>query len=234
MSPVAWRVRGGERAAQSRTGRACRGDRCCARRKCVLRAGRRRATSFPPAYRLEANPGQSSSGPRPAAASCLLTSARSDSMRAARAMVSSSLNWISGATRSCSWRATRERRCDATLSSPSKVACFSVSLPSTLTYTRACRRSGLTSAPVTVTKPTIRGSFADSVRKVATSTRTASATRSARRVLRRRARRRSQCSRYLLLAVAFENIADLDVVEVLDANTALEAFTDFLHIVLEA
>jgi hypothetical protein len=54
-------------------------------------------------------------------------------MRAARAMVSSSLNWISGATRSCSCFATRDLRNEATLSSPSKVACFSESLPRTLT-----------------------------------------------------------------------------------------------------
>src|ERR1051325_9418257 len=116
----------------------------------------------------------------------------------------------------------------------SKVACFSLSLTSTLAYTRGWRRSGVTSAPVTVTKPTIRGSFADSVRKVATSTRTASATRSARRVLRRRASRRCQCASDLLLPVALEHVSDLEVVEVLDSNAALEAFAHFFDIVLEA
>src|SRR5688500_791963 len=80
----------------------------------------------------------------------------------------------------------------------------------------------------------MRGSFAESVRKVATSTRIASATRSARRVLRRRARRRSQCASHLLLPVALEHIADFDVVEILHTDTALEALADFLHVVLEA
>src|SRR5947207_2100311 len=80
----------------------------------------------------------------------------------------------------------------------------------------------------------MRGSFADSVRKVATSTRTASAMRSARRVLRRSARRRSESASYLLLPVALEDVADFDVVEVLDADAALESFAHFLHVVLEA
>src|SRR4051812_38071913 len=80
----------------------------------------------------------------------------------------------------------------------------------------------------------MRGSLADSVRKVATSTRIASATRSARRVLRRSPCRRSQRSRDLLLPIALEDIADLDVVEILNTDTALEAFAHFLHVVLEA
>src|SRR5687768_16689034 len=80
----------------------------------------------------------------------------------------------------------------------------------------------------------MRGSFAESVRKVATSTRIASATRSARRVLRRRARRRGQCASHLLLPVTLEHIADLDIVEILHTDTALEALADFLDIVLEA
>src|SRR6202162_5217235 len=223
--------------------RGCRDVRCCAHPSSFSRAERRRATSSRRACLRAAIPGlasdprqsdQSSSRPRAEAASCFLTSASNDSMRAARAMGSSSLNWISGATRSWSCRARRERRCDATLSSPSNVACFSVALPSTLTYTRACRRSGLTSAPVTVTKPTMRGSFADSVRKVATSTRTASATRSARRVLRRSARRRSQCSSHLFLTIALEHVTDFDVVEVLHSYATLESLADFLDIVLES
>src|ERR1019366_663888 len=37
-----------------------------------------------------------------------------------------------------------------------------------------------------------------------------------------------------LLAVALENVADLDVVEVLDADAALEPVLHFLHVVLEA
>ncbi len=41
-------------------------------------------------------------------------------------------------------------------------------------------------------------------------------------------------ARDLFLAVALDDVADLDVVEVLDADTALEAFADFLHVVLEA
>src|SRR5450830_1550544 len=104
----------------------------------------------------------------------------------------------------------------------------------------------------------MRGSFTDSVRNVATSTRTASATRSARRVLRRRAlgASPSRCShatrardsrsrdckftstaqspRHLLLFVAFEHVAHLDVVEVFDANSALESVAHFLDVVLEA
>src|SRR5215207_4042343 len=88
------------------------------------------------------------------------------------------------------------------------------------------------STPVTVTKPTIRGSFADEARNVAISSRTASATRSARRLLRRCGR--LERSRDLLLAIALDDVAHLDVVEVLDADTALETFAHFLHIVLEA
>src|SRR5688572_24973055 len=80
----------------------------------------------------------------------------------------------------------------------------------------------------------MRGSFADSVRKVATSTRIASATRSARRVLRRCPRCRSQRAGNLLLPVAFEHVANLDVVEILHANSALEALADFLDVILEA
>src|SRR5450432_1948381 len=38
----------------------------------------------------------------------------------------------------------------------------------------------------------------------------------------------------LVGAVALDHIADLEVVEVLDADTALEAFTDLLHVILEA
>src|SRR5687767_2244219 len=79
----------------------------------------------------------------------------------------------------------------------------------------------------------MRGSFAESVRNVATSTRIASATRSDLRVLRRRARRRRQGARNLLLPVALEHIPNLQIFEVLDANTALESFADFLHVVLE-
>ncbi len=48
----------------------------------------------------------------------------------------------------------------------------------------------------------------------------------------RRARRKR--ARDLFLGVALEDVADLDVVEVLDADTALEAFAHFLHVVLEA
>src|SRR2546423_3600677 len=80
----------------------------------------------------------------------------------------------------------------------------------------------------------MRGSFADSVRNVATSTRTASATRSARRVLRRGPGRRGQRARHLLLAVALEDIANLNVIEILDADSALESLADFLDIILEA
>src|SRR5205085_1788949 len=95
----------------------------------------------------------------------------------------------------------------------------------------AWRRSAVTSTAVTVTKPTIRGSFAASVRKVATSARTASATRSARRVLRSGGR--LECARYLFLAVALDHVADFDVVEILDADAALETFAHFLRVVLE-
>src|SRR6476646_5480858 len=98
----------------------------------------------------------------------------------------------------------------------------------TLTNTLACRRSRVTSTPVTVTRPTTRGSFTDSARNVATSSRIASATRSGRRlpggIARSRLWRGAERTRELFLAVALDHVADLDVVEVLDADTALEAF----------
>ena len=40
--------------------------------------------------------------------------------------------------------------------------------------------------------------------------------------------------RDFFLAVALDHVADLDVVEVLDADAALVAFLHFLHVVLEA
>src|ERR1700712_1925208 len=46
--------------------------------------------------------------------------------------------------------------------------------------------------------------------------------------------RRGQRPRDLLRAIALDHVADLDVVEVLDADTALEAFAHFLDVVLEA
>jgi len=101
----------------------------------------------------------------------------------------------------------------------------------TLTYTRARRRSGVTSAPVTVTNPMILGSLALSERKVATSSRIAAPTRSARLVLRSGGRREG--SRHLLLSIRFDTVADLDVVEVLYPDPAFEAFANFAHIVLD-
>src|SRR5688500_3488249 len=80
----------------------------------------------------------------------------------------------------------------------------------------------------------MRGSFAESVRNVATSTRIAPARRSDLRVLRRSARRRSQRARDLLLPVALEHIPNLQIVEVLDPDAALEPFAHFLDVVLEA
>src|SRR5689334_15977500 len=88
------------------------------------------------------------------------------------------------------------------------------------------------SAPVTVTKPTKRGSFARSVRKVAISSRTASATRSARLPLRRGGRR--ERTSYLFLSIALDHVADLEIIEVLDTDTALESFANFANVVLEA
>src|SRR6185437_2930283 len=45
---------------------------------------------------------------------------------------------------------------------------------------------------------------------------------------------RRKRARDLFLGVALDNVADLDVVEVLDADTALEALAHFTHIILEA
>src|SRR5687768_4453902 len=77
--------------------------------------------------------------------------------------------------------------------------------------------------------PTRRGSFAPSPRKVAISTRIASATRSARRLLATGRER----SGHLFRAVTLDDVVDLDVVEVLDTDTALEAFLHLAHVVLE-
>src|SRR4051794_21836909 len=59
---------------------------------------------------------------------------------------------------------------------PASVACLSPSSPSTLTYTRAWRRSGLVSTAVTVTNP-MRGSFRPSAIRAESTSRTASLTR---------------------------------------------------------
>src|SRR5512146_1267010 len=146
-------------------------------------------------------------------------------------------NEISGASRSLSARPTRDRRWVAALARPSNVAARSVSEPITLTYTLAWRRSRVTSTPVTVTSPVMRGSLASSARNVATSSRMASATRSARRFSFAMADsgrcRGLERPRYLFGAVALDHIADLDVVEVLHADTALEALADLPHVVLE-
>src|SRR5215212_4848434 len=50
----------------------------------------------------------------------------------------------------------------------------------------------------------------------------------------RRRGRRVEGARDLLGAVALDQVADLDVVEVLDADAALEALADLAHVVLEA
>src|SRR5262245_21688996 len=49
-----------------------------------------------------------------------------------------------------------------------------------------------------------------------------------------RRRRRVERARHFFRAVALDDVADLDVVEVLDADTALESFADFARVVLEA
>src|SRR5476649_1318829 len=108
-----------------------------------------------------------------------------------------------------------------------------------LTNTFACARSRDISTAVTVTRPTTRGSFTPPARNAAISSRTASPTRSGRRVSRGMnnslARRgRGERARDRFLAIALEQIADLDVVEVLDADAALEPVLHFLHVVLEA
>src|SRR3954452_24025145 len=72
-------------------------------------------------------------------------------------------------------RATRACRTPCAAASPSSVFARLASEPSTLTKTRACRRSGEVSTPVTVTKP-IRGSFS-SPTPTETTSRTASLTR---------------------------------------------------------
>src|SRR6185437_5573613 len=159
-------------------------------------------------------------------------------MREARAAVSSGRNEISGASRRRSDLPTRARKCPATLSSPSNVAARAESLPITLTNTVACRRSRVTSAPVTVTSPATRGSLTSVARKVATSSRIASATRSGRRFSLaicglRRGDGRLEGSRELLGAVALDDVADLEVVEVLHADATLESFPHFASVVLE-
>src|SRR5687767_10367507 len=45
--------------------------------------------------------------------------------------------------------------------------------------------------------------------------------------------RRRERARHLLLAITLDDVADLDVVEVLDADAALESFAHFLDVVLE-
>src|SRR5216117_800873 len=76
-----------------------------------------------------------------------------------------------------------------------------------------------------------RGSFAPSPRKVADSMRMASATRSALRLLGGTA---GECPGDLLRTVALDHVVDFDVVEVLDADAALEALAHFTRVVLEA
>src|SRR5215211_1664115 len=158
-------------------------------------------------------------------------------MRAAWEMLSSGLKLISGARRRRSARPTRERKCPATLANPSNVVARSASDPITLTNTLACRRSCVTSAPVTVTSPVMRGSFTSSARKVATSWRMAAATRSARRwsvaTPGSGLRGGRERARHLFGAIALDDIADFDVVEVLDGDTTLEPFAHFAHVVLE-
>src|ERR1041385_6295306 len=107
----------------------------------------------------------------------------------------------------------------------------------TLTKTFACRRSRVTSTPVTVTKLVMRGSFASSARKVATTSRMAAATRSPRRCSVAMAgsggRGRRERARDLFGAIALDDVAHLDVVEVLDRDTALEAFAHLANVILE-
>src|SRR3954465_8409604 len=112
-----------------------------------------------------------------------------------------------------------------------------------LTKTLAFRRSRVTSTPAPGTMPVRRGSFTSSARNVATSSRMASATRSARRCapppcslgmpVSSRGRR-IEGARHFLGAVALDDVAALDVVEVLDADAAFEAFAHLAHVVLEA
>src|SRR4051794_33467596 len=68
------------------------------------------------------------------------------------------------------WRKPRECR------RPAMASSRAASSPSTLTYTRAARRSGLVSTPVTVTKP-MRGSLRPAARCEDRTSRTASLTR---------------------------------------------------------
>src|SRR6185503_20903297 len=166
-------------------------------------------------------------------------------MRVARAMLSSGLKTISGARRRWSARPTRERRCSATLASPSNVTFFSASEPITLTNTLACRKSRVTSQPVTVTSREMRGSLASFARNSATSSRMASARRSARReapppplrapgMSRSGGDRRLEGARDRLGAIALDHVANLDVVEVFHRDAALEAFAHLADVVLEA
>src|SRR5947199_358813 len=110
----------------------------------------------------------------------------------------------------------------------------------TLTRTRACARSAETWTPVTVTNPT-RGSRTLPVRKAAT------VWRLARRELQlpghdgdhhgSTALGRApdvERARHLFDAVGLDQVADLHVVEVLNADAALEALANLAHVVLEA
>src|SRR3954463_9561295 len=75
----------------------------------------------------------------------------------------------------CSSSLTRACRKPWDAASPSIEAARSSSLPRTLTYTRAWRRSGLVSTEVTVTNP-ILGSFRPSAKRAESTSRTASLT----------------------------------------------------------
>src|SRR5262245_48148342 len=84
----------------------------------------------------------------------------------------------------------------------------------------------------------MRGSLTSSARNVATSSRMASATRSARRfsagMIAVSGAGRAQSPGYLFGSIAFEDIANFDVVEVLDADAALETIAHLANVVLEA
>src|SRR3954447_14461782 len=92
-----------------------------------------------------------------------------------------------------------------------------VASPSTLTKTRAWRRSGLVSTAVTVTKPT-RGSLRSCVRASLSTSRMASFTRRMRSLMLSRDERAAHLHRELALdlsrLVDLQDVALLDVLEV--------------------
>ena len=232
----------------------------------AARRARRRATSCRPACRRAADRQSSTRliacrrGRIAGVGRKLVVDLREQLLDAApRARRSRRCGTRSRARRAAAARGRRApRRCAATLVEPSKSRLARESVPSTLTNTLAWRRSRVTSTPVTVTRPTMRGSFtsfgeerrdlladrlgdavgAMMVRRHGSPERRCGGPGAlacpAPAVPRSALRSRFERPRDFLGAIALDDVADLDVVEVLDADTALEPFAHFAHVVLEA